>query len=78
LFCRPASLRSSLRQCGVGLIARLPSPYPSSRFAGLGNGLGYFLLRLTALPRREGWVVAASGSSFGTTLQSRIDADARL
>src|SRR6185437_7620127 len=25
-----------------------------SRFAGLGNGLGYFLLRLTALPRREG------------------------
>jgi hypothetical protein len=29
-----------LRQCGVGLNLRLPSPYPSSRFARLGNGAG--------------------------------------
>src|SRR6185437_4517951 len=42
----PVRLRSGLRQYGVCLILRLPSPYPSSRFARLGNGLGYYLPRL--------------------------------
>ena len=31
----------------------LPSPYPSSCCAGLGNGLGYYMPRLPALGRRE-------------------------
>ena len=42
----------------------LPSPYPSSRFARLGNGLGYFLPRLTAL-HSCGWHgFVASGHFF--------------
>jgi len=62
-------LRSGLRQCGVGLMLRLPRPYPlillptpasqkrlagDPGFAGLGIGLGYLLPRLTALLSSEG------------------------
>ena len=33
-------LRSSLRQCGVSLMLRLPRAYPSARKARLGTHLG--------------------------------------
>src|SRR6185437_1688484 len=56
-YCRSAlRLRSSLRQCGCDLWTSLPTPYPSFRFAELGNGVGYYLPRLSALGLRVGKV----------------------
>src|SRR6185437_10305755 len=56
-YCRSAlRLRSSLRQCGCDLWTSLPTPYPSFRFAELGNGVGYYLPRLSALEFRVGKV----------------------
>ncbi len=43
---------------------RLPSAYPSSRVAQLGNALGYCLPRLSALDSGRGWCFAAPGYIF--------------
>jgi hypothetical protein len=40
---------------------RLPSPYPSSRAAELGNGLGYHMPRLPALDSRQSKTFVAPG-----------------
>ena len=80
----PVRLRSGLRQYGVCLILRLPSPYPSSRFARLGNGLGYYLPRLPALHSGRGWCFVAPGCIFergtetGNRTGSHIIADIAL